>query len=200
MKKPHPATLLLATCALFLAHAETPTLTVWDGGDAAKGGGWAAPKKDENTLKAQTAVSHSNDNALELHLEGDAWMGGGWNWHAWWPEDAGTDTTPYTHLVLWLRQKGDAIENLTVTLSSSSTKNGAEPVAVAKYLKDADVNDGEWHEVLIPLADFKGADDKPYDPKAAWEITLGSWSQNTRAFSLFVDDIAFTTREAKLEW
>ena len=191
--------LAIAALAAATSIADTPTLIVWNGEDAAKGGGWAAPQKDTNSFKAQTATAKSGDTALELRLEGGAWMGGGWNWFGWWPEDAGTDTTDHTHLVFWIKQTGN-VENLTVALTCSSTKNATETVQVATYMKAADPKNEGWREVAIPLADFKAAADKPFDRKTVWGIDFGSWSQDERAFSLFIDDIGFAKREPIQGW
>jgi len=83
-----------ATLATVRIFADAPqTLVVWNGEDANRGGGWASPEKDANFIKAQTEVARSGDTALEIHLEGERWLGGGWNWQNWWPENSGTDTT-----------------------------------------------------------------------------------------------------------
>ena len=194
MKKLLIASLLTAGCSLSTL-ADTPPLVVWNGESAAEGHGWTSPQKDANTFKAQTATARSGNTALELRLEGGGgeWMGGGWNWHGWWPDDAGNDTTPYSHLVFWVKQSGD-VEGLTVLLNCSGTKNGTEPVPVATYMKAADPKDDGWREVVVPLADFKTAEGKPFDRKTVWGIDFGSWAQNDRAFTLFIDDIGFENR------
>ena len=184
-----------ATLAVARVFADAPKpLVVWNGESAANGHGWAAPQKDANSFKAQTATAKSGNTALELRLEGEGWIGGGWNWHGWWPDDAGDDTTAYTHLVFWIKQKGD-VENLTVLLTCSATKNGTENVQVAQYMKAADPKDDGWREVVVPLADFKAAPDKPFDRKTVWGIDFGSWAQHGRSFTLFIDDIGFANIE-----
>ncbi len=185
-----------ALCALSLS-----AVTVWNGEDVATGGGWAGPKNEINFFKPQTDFAHNGTTALELHGEGAEWIGGGWNWMNWWPENGGTDLTAFSHLTFWIRQSGDAIENLTVTLVSSITKNPAEPVPLANYVKAANLRDAAWHEIVIPVADFKPKNDEtPFDPKAVWEIIFGSWAQYPRAFSLYIDDIDFINREQKIDW
>ena len=195
---------LAAATAATLVSADTASLTVWDGETAARGGGWASPHaddKDKNFIKPQTATAHGGETALELRLEGGAWLGGGWNWHAWWPGDAGTDTTGFTHLVFWAKAAGGAVENFTVHLTGSgNNKNSSEPVRVAEHAKGVDLHDGEWHKIQIPLADFLSKEDKPFDRKTVWEITFGTWSQNERAFSLFIDDIGFVKIETPIGW
>jgi len=191
--------LLLAACFLLPVFANTPLLTVWNGEEAARGGGWAVPRNEANSIKTQTATAYSGDTALEFQFEGNAWLGGGWNWFSWWPEDAGTDTTAFTHLVFRIQQHGD-VQNLTVSLASSSNKNASEPVRLADYFKNVVLDAREWHQAVIPLADFKSQEDKPFDPKTVWEITFGTWAQHSRTFTLFIDDIGFEKREPKIEW
>jgi len=189
---------LSATLVLALTVGAQDKLVVWNGEDAAKGHGWSAPKNDDNSFKAQKETARSGDTALELKLKGDAWFGGGFNWHDWWPETAGNDTSAFTHLVFACKIKGDLDANIGVSLGSNN-RNSTEPVLLSTYAKDVNLRDGEWHEITIPLADFKSAEGKPFDRKAVWEIGFGSWQQDSRSFSLFLDDITFVKREAKTE-
>ena len=182
------------------AFAEETSLVVWDGEDVARGSGWASPKIDKNTFKPQTNTVHSGASALALHLEGERWIAGGWSWHGWWPADAGTDTTPFTHLTFQLLHAGDPVENFSVALTCSATKNACASVPIADHLKRIDLFDNNWHKISIPLTAFKSAEDKPFDPKTVWEITFGSWSEEARAFSLFIDDITFVKNEPEFEW
>jgi len=190
----------LPCAALWLALASgraagAEKLVVWDGEDAANGNSWVAPKKDTNYFKAQDKDAHSGKTALELRAEGEQWMGGGWNWHGWWPEDSGDDISGFRNLTFWIKVTGRKPASLTVALNCSSTKKPTAALSILDYSKDA--ADGQWHEVVIPMEDFAKKEKTEFDPKKAWEIDLGTWAQEKDPVSLFIDDIAFDNRPAK---
>ena len=166
-------------------------LVVWDGDQITDGQSWVAPQRDTNSYKPQAAEAHSGKTALELRAEGAEWVGGGWNWHGWWPPTAGADTTRFTHLTFWLKVKGRFTNQINVWLNCSATKKECTKVNLFDYVKD--VADGQWHELVIPLADLT-KEQTGFDPKTVWEFDLGTWSPETGSISLFVDDIAFENR------
>ena len=168
-------------------------LVVWDGEQITQGQSWVAPVRDTNSYKLQTVEAHGGKTALEMHAEGAEWVGGGWNWHGWWPTNAGADTTPFTHLTFWIKVKGRFTNQINIWLNCSATKKESVKVNLFDYVKD--VADGGWHELAIPLADLT-KERTGFDPKSVWEFDIGTWSPETGPISLFVDDIAFENRTA----
>ena len=168
-------------------------LVVWDGEQVAEGQSWVAPQRDTNSYKPQTVEAHGGKTALELHAEGAEWVGGGWNWHGWWPPTTGADTTHFTHLTFWIKVKGRFTNQINVWLNCSATKKESGKVNIFDYVKD--VTDGQWHEIAVPLTDLT-KEQTAFDPKTVWEFDIGTWSPETGAISLFVDDIAFENRTA----
>ena len=72
---------------------------------------------------------------LEWHVEGKDWKGFGWNWHGWWPKNAGTDVSEYKNLSFWIRlrlddpnKEGPTLKDLSVVLAGSS-KGGEDETA-----------------------------------------------------------------------
>ena len=170
-------------------------LVVWDGETAANGASWVTPKKDSNYFKPQEKETHSPKAALELRAEGEPYVGGGWNWHSWWPEDAGDDISGFKNLTFWIKVTGRKPVTLTVALNCSSTKKATAALSILDYCKDA--ADGQWHEVVVPLEDFAKKEKTDFDPKKAWEADFGTWAQENDAVSLFIDDLGFDSREKK---
>lgn len=178
-------------------------LTVWDGEAFARGLAWTGPPSPLNFIKPQTDEAYSGRVALEFRGEGAGWIGGGWNWHGWYPEKAGDDIRPYANLVFRIKIVGDDPGGLTVALVSSLTKKPTGAVPVAEYAGDGvNLRDGQWHEVVIPLRDLMTTGKDPFDPSRVWELSLNSWAPKRRAFSVFLDDIGFDTRPVRslLEW
>jgi hypothetical protein len=54
-----------------------------------------------------------------------------------------------------------------------------------------DFADGQWHRVVVPVADLLYGDGSQFDPKTAWELRVGAWSATARDYNIYVDDIAF---------
>jgi lysophospholipase L1-like esterase len=132
-------------------------------------------------------VRTAGKKTVEFHGEGSGWMGTGWNWFGWWPEDGGTDITRHANLRFWAKVTGQKLPpQLNVTLTSNDKKS-TQGASLLKYCPE--LMDGKWHEIVIPIADL---DTKNELNKAkVWEILLGAWSQEDVNFSLFVDEIAF---------
>ncbi len=53
----------------------------------------------------------------------------------------------------------------------------------------ADLLDGKWHELVIPIKDLDSKN--ALNRAKVWEIEFGTWSQEEINFSLFVDEIGF---------
>ena len=165
---------------------------VWDGETAATGKAWTNP--EGTTCKAQSEQAHSAPAALEFHPVGKNWAGGGWNWHAWWPKDAGTNITGFKNLVFWVKVAGEKPDKAGLAVGLASSTPGAKPtgqVPVLRYCPT--VFDGNWHEVVIPLADLYGQKTE-FDAKKAWEFNIGVTGGGEFKFNLYFDDIAFDDR------
>jgi hypothetical protein len=186
--------------AVVLWAADNAKLTVWDDTTDPAGGGWAAPKAD--AIKVEVADGgHKSKKSVTFSGKVDAstWMGFGWNWHAWWPTDAGDDATAYKNLVFWTKAESKPdkqLAGLQCWLVSSSNKTGKDKRGKTVQLDayDKDVADGQWHEIVIPLKDLDGPD---LDLTKVWEIDVGMWSQNAQEGSIKLDEIGFDNREVK---
>ncbi|MGB8355995.1 MAG: glycoside hydrolase family 44 protein [Chthoniobacteraceae bacterium] len=183
-----------------MVSAASASLIVWDGEKITRGQSWVAPQKPVNSFRSQTDEKHSGLAALELHGEGSASIGGGWNWFGWYPDDAGTDTTNFQNFTFWMKVEGDTKpESLILELNSSSKKT-TKSVNIASYCDD--LMDGEWHDVVIPLRDIYKDADPDFDPKKVWMANFNTWSPTERNFSIYIDDIGFDNRSvrSRLEW
>lgn len=166
-------------------------LIVWNGDKYARGLGWVGPQIPLNFFKTQTEEAHEGKVALELRGEGSGWIGGGWNWHGWYPEGSGDDISGYANLSFWVKVEGDNPGGLSVTINCSSTKKATKSGGVQEYIGDEDLVDGKWHEVVIPLKDIMTDD---FDKRKAWEMDINTWAPQKRAFSVYIDEIGFDNR------
>lgn len=172
---------------------------IWDGDDnglSAKGWQDCDKKPDcKATLAPTPAVGFNNSVGLKAHGEGPGWIGFGWNWFGWYPENGGTDVSGYKYLKLRIRVEAKSPEeapdpsSMSVSLkcSSNKEKGQSKDVALAKHSKE-NLIDGQWHEVSLPLADMKKDE---FDPKTAWEFVFSTWSPVPRNFNIYLDDIRF---------
>ncbi|MCL1910164.1 MAG: hypothetical protein FWG05_04430, partial [Kiritimatiellaeota bacterium] len=178
---------------LNLASSDSKIM-IWNGENLSGGYPWLAPPAPLNYLKAQTDEAKSGNTAMEFRAECGGWVGGGWNWHGWYPSNAGTDISGYANLVFWAKLEGDHPGSMNVKVNSSNGKTTLN-VSVFDYtLGDEDLTDGEWHEIVVPMADLLGDGGTGFDARKAWEIGFDSWAGQPRSFSLFVDDVGFDNR------
>ena len=164
----------------------TTDLIVWNGDDKPGGQGWVSPQKD-CSIGAKPGCGRNGTVGLSFVGKGSNWIGFGWNIFGWAP-DSGVDTTQYQSLVFWVKVEGGVDpEGLTINLASSggTGEKKAGQVDINTYCQD--YSDGQWHEVIIPLADFM-AKNKGIDPKTVWDIVVGSWSANERSFTVVFDE------------
>lgn len=186
----------LSSQALPLAvAARDDKRTVWDGERLGGGLGWCSPPGGLNFLRAQSDETHEGKVALEFHGEGSGYIGCGWNWYGWWPADAGVDIRTYRNLSFWARLIADAPHDFLVMLGSNNKETTGE-ASLLEYCPS--LSDGQWHEVVIPLADIYAAKKTNFDPRKAWELQIRGWEPQARAFSLLIDDIGFDNRAARL--
>jgi hypothetical protein len=174
-------------------------LLVWDGDKSGGGKGWSNCDKPDQKCKASiakvAAVGVNSTAALKFHAEGPGWLGIGWNWFGWWPETAGTDVSAYSNLTFQMRVEGKSPDltpnpdSVTVSLACSAVKTTSADVLVHKY--NPDFADGQWHKVVVPIADMRQGTGAQFDPKTTWEFRVGAWSDTARDYNIYVDDIAF---------
>ena len=169
-------------------------VVVWDGEQASKGGGWTNPTTC--TIRPQTSEAHSGNTALEFKFKGSKqWLGAGWNWCAFKTgTDVGTDTSAMKNLSLWIKTKGKGgdlqINMLCNGVVLDTPDEHTAKVHVLKYCPQ--LLDGQWHEVVIPLADLTPA--QGYNPKIVSEIHFGFMAEEGTDGSFLIDDIAFDDR------
>jgi hypothetical protein len=159
-------------------------------GDKAGGGakGWTNAPEGKAAVAAQDKeVRTAGKKTMEFHAAGKLYMACGWNWFAWNPADAGTDISRYKNLSFWAKVTGDKKPSqLTVELVSNDNK-AHEAIDLFQY--SADLLDGKWHEVVVPIKDLDGK--KDLNRAKVWEVRFATWSQDDISFSLFVDEIGF---------
>ena len=173
---------------------ETPTeprVVVWDGdqiGDSAKGWASAASGKAEITLQDKV-VRTAGKKTVAFRGQGKEYIGGGWNWFGWFPEDDGTDIAGFKDLQFWAKLDGavkPTILNVSL-ISSDKAKKAGDACSLAKYCPE--LADGKWHQITIPIADLdaKGS----LNRGKVWETMIGTWSPEPASFTLYLDEIAF---------
>ena len=176
------------------APVSVKRVVVWDGEQANIGAGWVNPKTC--SIGPQTAEAHSGNTALEFKFKGsNQWLGAGWNWcHFKTGTNVGTDASAMRNLTFWIKTKGTAGDLQVNLLCNGNVLDTPEEhtlkVPVASYCPR--FLDGQWHEVVIPLADLNQI--KGFNPKIISEIHFGFKAGQDADGSFFIDDIAFDDR------
>ena len=196
-----PATAATATGATSSGPSE-PVATgskqvLWDGDGAGSGAqGWDAcanPKVGCSKVGVDPGTGTNGSTALKLHGEGTGFLGMGWNLFGWYPENAGYDLTPYSHLTFQIRAEGKSAAlavdpaSVAVLLGCSRNKKDSASVPVEKFAKG--FADGKWHKVSIPVSAFTKGSGAGFDAQSFWEFRLATWSAAPRNFDIFIDDI-----------
>jgi hypothetical protein len=111
----------------------------------------------------------------------------------WYPETAGIDISPYSHLTFQIRVDAKSAEaapeylGLALACSNKGAKDTAD-MPIDKYVKA--FADGKWHKVEIPISALtKGAGAK-FDLTSFWEFRLHTWTGTPKNFDIYIDDIA----------
>jgi hypothetical protein len=184
------------------AGGPVSSLVVWDGDEKTSGKGWATCNKKgecQASLEAMPGVGKEGAG-LKFHGEGPDWIGMGWNWHGWYPEDAGTDVSGHEKVSFWIKVEAKTPaeapdpNSVEMWLSCSCTGNkndekGSNHVKLKDFNKD--FNDGSWQEVVVPLKDLYEAKGAKFDKRTVWEFDIGTYSSEPRNFNIYVDKIAF---------
>ncbi len=170
-------------------------VVVWDGEQASLGAGWVNPTN--LTIKPQSLEAHSGSTALEFKFKGrNQWLGAGWNWCNFKTgTNVGTDASGLKNLTFWIKARGRTGALQINLLCNGDVLDTPEEhtvkVAVLKYCPQ--LFDGQWHEVVIPLADLNQI--KGFNPKIISEIHFGFMAGNDTDGSFFIDDLAFDDRD-----
>ena len=125
---------------------------VFDGdqkGDNAKG--WAVPEGKATIQSQDKEVRTAGEKTVEFHAEGNEWLGGGWNWFGWSPEDAGTDISKFSNLSFWAKVTGDKKPTELKVGLGANDKTATEQVT---HRLLPQLMDGKSHEVVIPIKDL----------------------------------------------
>ena len=173
-------------------------LVIWDGDGAGAGAqGWdSCDQKPACKVKAapDTGSGTNGSNSLKLHGEGPGFIGMGWNLFGWYPENAGIDLTPYSHLTFQIRVEAktaaDAPDpgSVAVSLGCSRNKNDSADAPLEKFAKG--FQDGKWHKVSVPVPAFVKGSGAKFDLGSFWEFRVRTWSATPRNFDIYIDDIA----------
>ncbi len=172
-------------------------LVIWDG-DGAGGGaqGWdSCDKKPECATKLgpDSGSGVNGSTALKFHAEGPGWLGMGWNLFGWYPETAGVDISPYSHLTFQIRVDAKSAEaapeyfGLSLGCSNKNKKDSAD-VAIERYAKA--FADGKWHKIEIPISALTKGPGAQFDLQSFWEFRLHTWTGTPKNFDIYIDDIA----------
>jgi hypothetical protein len=173
-------------------------LVVWDGDGAGTGAqGWESCDKTPNCQAKVGAEPDSGTNGstgLKMHGQGPGWIGIGWNLFGWYPETAGVDLTPYSHLTFQIRVQAKSAEDapdpgsVGVVLGCSKNKKDSAAAPIERFAKG--FTDGKWHKVAIPIATFTKGAGAQFDLGSFWEFRISTWSGSPRNFDIYIDDIA----------
>ena len=172
-------------------------LVIWDGdGEGAGAKGWNSCDQApacKTSLGPDSGSGVNGSNALKFHGEGPGWLGMGWNLFGWYPENAGIDISPYSHLTFQIRVDAKSAEaapeylGLALGCSNKSAKDTAD-APIDKFVKA--FADGKWHKIEIPISALtKGAGAK-FDLTSFWEFRLHTWTGTPKNFDIYIDDIA----------
>jgi hypothetical protein len=172
---------------------------IWDGDNAGMGAKeWASCDQEPNcqSKAANTpGVGMGGSNGLKFHGQGSGFIGIGWNVFGWYPENAGVDLTPYTHLIFQIKVEMNPAADGTrdpgaaaVLLGCSRNKFDSADAPIDKFMKG--FADGQWHKVSIPIAHFTKGTGAKFDPTSFWELRIRTWSGVKREFDIIIDDIA----------
>jgi hypothetical protein len=149
------------------------------------------------SLDSKPSVGRGGSTGLEFVAKGKQWMGFGWNWFGWWPADAGTDVSKHEKLRFWLKvtvesgKRKPPPDAWTVGLvgSSKSGKDATETIHLNDYVQG--FLDGEWHEITVPIDQFRHGKGLTFDFGKTWELDVGAWSEDDCEYKLYIDDVGF---------
>jgi hypothetical protein len=171
-------------------------LVIWNGdGEGGGAQGWNSCDQAptcKTSLGPDSGSGVNGSAALKFHGEGPGWLGMGWNLFGWYPEGAGIDISPYSHLTFQIRVEAKSADaapeylGLSLGCSNKNKKDSAD-IPVERYAKT--FADGKWHKVEIPIsALIKGAGSQ-FELQSFWEFRLHTWTGTPKNFDIYLDDI-----------
>ena len=174
-------------------------LMIWDGDETGTGAQpWEScdqAPKCQSKATSTPDVGVNGSNGLKFHGEGSGWIGMGWNIFGWYPENAGIDLTPYSHLTFQIKVDMKPAADGTrdpgaaaILLGCSRNKFDSASAPIAKFMKG--FADGKWHKVEIPITQFTKGKGAKFDPTSFWEFRVSTWAGDSRTFDIIIDDIA----------
>lgn len=177
-------------------------MVIWNGDDVKGGSGWASCDQTP-ACKVETSLVEGEgidgSSAMRVRAKGGGWIGGGWNWFGWWPENGGNDISQYDDFSLMIRVVAKEQKLLPeagavmVGLRCSNGKKSSPFAGIAQRAKG--FTDGKWHKVTLPISSFrKGKEGKQFDLKSVWEIAFSTWADSPRDFDLYFDEISVEKR------
>lgn len=174
-------------------------LAIWNGDDVSPTAKeWAScdTKPCTTTLLPTPKIGKGGSIGLEFKASTKGgYVGFGWNWTSWYKGGA-TNITGRKNLKFSIQivptsaETAPAADGIRVRLGCAKVEKCGKVVqSLAKY--DAKVLDGQWHDITIPLADFKTEDKDEWDDTTAWEFQIHNWAPTPRDFVAHIDDIRF---------
>jgi hypothetical protein len=173
-------------------------LVIWDGDGTGTGAqGWESCDKPPNCqakVGADPAGGANGSAGLKMHGEGAGWIGIGWNLFGWYPETAGIDLSPYSHLTFQIRVEAKSPQDapdpgaVGILLGCSKTKKDSATLTVERFAKG--FTDGKWHKVAMPISAFTKGPGAQFDLQSFWEFRISTWSGTPRNFNIYIDDLA----------
>lgn len=184
------------TTAVAASAAAGSKLVIWNGdGEGGGAQGWNSCDQAptcKTSLGPDSGSGVNGSAALKFHGEGPGWLGMGWNLFGWYPEGAGIDISPYSHLTFQIRVEAKSADvapeylGLSLGCSNKNKKDSAD-IPVERYAKT--FADGKWHKVEIPIsALIKGAGSQ-FELQSFWEFRLHTWTGTPKNFDIYLDDI-----------
>ena len=171
--------------ALAADKAKADAVVVWDG----TGAGWTNPTT--STIQAETTDVHGSNAALQFKFSGTGqWLGAGWNWLGFKKGAIGTDITQMQFLTFWVKSTGTVADLQINLLSNGAVADTPEHHTDKIKLSDfADLHDGAWHEVKIPLTALKQPEG--FDAKHVCEMQIGLYADHAVDGSYIFDSVEF---------
>ncbi len=162
--------------------------------------GWASCDKKQKPNCAAVLEGgkegRNGSKGLRFHGDGPGWIGFGWHFFGWYPPDASYDVSGYKDFVVWVKFEAKSpdvapeLGSLTIQLNCMGDNCDSKAWDLKKYVK-GNLLDGQWHELVLPLADIKKAG---FDERKVVQVKFGSWAGVPKDFSVYMDDMTFENR------
>lgn len=134
---------------------------------------------DELTYTQETTTEHIEGTIADrIELNGTAYWGGGIIW------DTARDLASWSRLVVSLKSSDAAFSTLDVIVQSGATATETR-LSANQY---GFANDGEWHTIEVPLADFTAAGFDASQTRAPFILSgTGNAGQVLLVDNLYID-------------